>query len=434
MMKVSARKVALEALTKIDQGGAYSNLLLNQILNQYPSIDPRDRNLITELVYGTIQHQRLLDFHLQPFLKQNIGKLENWVKQLLRLSIYQFLFLDRIPERAVVHESVELSKTLGHKGITGMVNGVLRNFQRTPRADTNNLTDPIERIAVETSHPTWMVRRWAKQFGLENTQRLCLENNRPPRISLRVNRVKVTREELISLLENEGFQVEETKHSKDGIVILSGGHAAQSPLFKQGYFTIQDESSMLITPLLDPKPGMKVLDACAAPGGKTTHIAEHMRNEGEIIANDIHPHKEKLIIEQAKRLGLTVIKTTINDARKLGERFTAEFDRILLDAPCSGFGVIRRKPDVKWKKKEQDVHQISEVQYELLQTIAPLLKKEGQLVYSTCTLDLEENQNLITRFIQEHPQFSIVEGSTLQIFPYDFGSDGFFMTKLVRNQ
>jgi 16S rRNA (cytosine967-C5)-methyltransferase len=431
-MKHQARRIALEALVKIEQGGAYSNLLLNQLFKQHTDLDPRDRNLITEIVYGSIQHQRLIDFYLQPLIKKNLDQLEQWVKQLLRLSMYQLLFLDRVPERAVVHEAVEISKILGHRGITGMVNGILRNFLRSPRASFENIKDPVERLAVKTSHPTWLVRRWVNQFGLETTTSICEENNRPAKITIRVNSLKGTREQVKELLIQEGFEVEETSQAQDGLRILSGGNVAQTSLFQEGFITIQDESSMLIAPLLDPKPGMKVLDACAAPGGKTTHLAEYMENEGQLIAVDLHPHKEKLVQASVKRLGTTIVQTMVADARKLNDQLTPEFDRILLDAPCSGFGVIRRKPDVKWKKDEADIAHIADVQVGLLSKVSSLLKDKGQLVYSTCTLDKEENQGVIDRFLSEHPHFSVVEGSAQQILPHHFGSDGFFMIKLIR--
>jgi 16S rRNA (cytosine967-C5)-methyltransferase len=432
-MKHGARSIALDALVKIEQGGAYSNLLLNQLYKEHPDLDPRDRSLITEIVYGTIQHQRILDFYLQPFLKQKVDQLEQWVKQLLRLSLYQLVFLDRVPERAVVHEAVEISKARGHKGITGMVNGVLRNFLRSPKASVEQVQDVQERLAIETSHPTWLVKRWVKQFGLETASKICHENNVSPKMTIRVNLFKTSRDRVKAALTEEGFEVEETANAKEGLRIIAGGNVAQSSLFKEGYFTVQDESSMLIAPLLDPKPGMKVLDACAAPGGKTTHLAEYMNNEGEVLAVDLHPHKEKLVQFNAKRLGTSIVKTLVSDARKLSNHVEQEFDRILLDAPCSGFGVIRRKPDLKWKKSESDIAQIADIQYDLLSQVAPLLKKEGQLVYSTCTFDPEENQELIDRFLQHHEQFAVVEGSKRQILPQDFGSDGFYMIKLERN-
>lgn len=315
-----------------------------------------------------------------------------------------------------------------------MVNGVLRNFLRTPRREISEIQNPMDQIAIETSHPTWMVKRWAAQYGEEKARWICRENNVPPQVSIRVNSLKITREELKERFLAEGYVVEESQVSPLGLLIISGGNVSQTALYREGYFTIQDESSMLITPLLDPQPGMRVLDVCAAPGGKTTHIAEYMQDQGEVVANDLHPHKEQLIKEQSKRLGVHSIHTKVCDARKLREQMNDEFDRILLDAPCSGFGVIRRKPDIKWKKKKEDVTAIAQVQYELLKEVAPLLKKGGSLVYSTCTIDQEENEQLVRRFIEDFPEFTLVEEDMRQILPIDFGSDGFFMAKIIRSE
>lgn len=437
-----ARQLAIEALVQIEKGGAYSNLLLNQLFQKNRKLDPRDRGLITELVYGTLQQQRLIDFYLQPFLKQDIDKLEHWVKQLLRISLYQFMFLDRVPEHAIVHEAVEISKHLGHKGITGMVNGVLRNFLRSPRVSLETIKNPVEQLAVRTSHPTWLVQRWVEQLGMDTATKVCEENNRSPKLTIRVNLLKSTRSEIKDQLEQQGYMVKETTHSPIGLIVESNkehvGTLTNSSLFLEGYITIQDESSMLIAPLLDPQPGMKVLDACAAPGGKTTHLAEMMKNEGEILALDLHPHKVKLIQASARRLEIDIIHTKALDARKLPDLYMENgivqpsFDRILLDAPCSGFGVIRRKPDIKWKKKEEDIEQISQIQYKLLSQVSKLLKKDGQLVYSTCTIELAENELLIQRFLTEHTEYVRDDHSTQQILPQHFGSDGFFMTKLQK--
>lgn len=441
--KVSgARELALEALIQIEQGGAYSNLMLNQLFQQQAELDPRDRGLITELVYGTLQQQKFLDFHLQPFVKQHLNKLEHWVKQLLRLSIYQFMFLDRIPHHAVVHEAVEIAKRRGHRGTTGLVNGVLRNFLRSPRVSVDSIPDPVERLAVKTSHPTWLVRRFVKQWGMETAKNILEANNKPAPLTIRVNLLKTSREEVMEKLLDAGFKVEITTHSPVGLIIQSAGNnlgsLTETELYQQGYFTIQDESSMLVAPLLAPQKGMKVLDACSAPGGKTTHIAELMGNQGYILAVDLHAHKQRLIEAASKRLGISIIETKTLDARRLPDWFSQQgknqplFDRILLDAPCTGFGVIRRKPDLKWKKQERDIAQIKEVQYELLTQVSKLLKVGGQLVYSTCTIEKEENDQQIARFLEEHPQFICLENSTQQILPHQFGSDGFFMTKLQK--
>jgi 16S rRNA (cytosine967-C5)-methyltransferase len=423
------RALALNALVQIEQKKAYSHLILNQTLNQHPDMDERDKSLLTELVYGTVQHKRLLDFYMEPLIKQGLDQLDDWVRQLLRLSVYQLAFLERIPAHAVVNEAVNLAKKKGHRGIQGLVNGVLRNILRHPFRPLEEIRDPIDRLGVKTSHPTWLVKRWVNQYGLSITEKICQANNERPHFTVRTNSLKSTRKSVITKLCNAGYQAEESERSPYGITIANPANITRTSLYEQGYFTIQSESSMLVAPLVDPKPGMKVLDACAAPGGKTTHLAELMQNQGTIIAYDIHKHKLRLVRALAERLGLTIISTHHGDAAQVSAHRWGYFDRILLDAPCSGLGVIKHKPDLKWNKKPDDIKKLADLQNELLKGVSQVLKVGGELVYSTCTIDKEENQYLIERFLSEHPHFHLV-GNMEQIFPYDFGSDGFFMVKL----
>ncbi|GGK14178.1 ribosomal RNA small subunit methyltransferase B [Caldalkalibacillus thermarum] len=422
------RALALDVLIKVEEQKAYSHLVLNQVLNKHRQLDLRDRHLLTELVYGTIQHQRLLDFYLEPYLKQGMAKLDVWVKQLLRLSAYQLFFLTRIPSYAVVNEAVKLAKKRGHRGIQGLINGVLRNLLREPKRSLDTICDPVERIAVETSHPTWLVARWTEQFGLKTAQEICRANNERPVLTVRVNPLKASKQEVMDHLRALGYHVSETAVAQQGLRVENPAKLMESSLFKQGYFTIQSESSMLVAPLLRPEPGMKVLDLCAAPGGKTTHLAELMDNRGHVVANDVHAHKLKLIKKAAKRLGITIINVTAYDGTTVSPGQLGHFERILVDAPCSGFGVIKHKPDLKWHKRPEDIKQIAELQLQLLTRAAQLLIPGGQLVYSTCTIDREENESVITRFLEDHPDFEV--GEIRQIFPQDFGSDGFFMAKL----
>ncbi|MDQ0337554.1 16S rRNA (cytosine967-C5)-methyltransferase [Caldalkalibacillus uzonensis] len=427
----NARALALEALIKVEKQKAYSHLVLNQLLSRHPQLDLRDRQLLTELVYGTIQHQRLLDFYLEPFLKQGIAKLEGWVKQLLRLSVYQLYFLNRIPSHAVVNEAVKLAKKRGHRGIQGLVNGVLRNMLRQPKRSLDTIVEPVERIAIETSHPTWLVARWVRQYGLDTARVICRANNERPAMTIRVNLLKASKQDVLSRLTASGYRVSETSEAEQGLKVENPAKLMDSPLFKEGYFTIQSESSMLVAPLLSPQPGMKVLDLCAAPGGKTTHLAELMANQGRIVANDVHKHKLRLIETAARRLGITIIEVTARDGTAVSPEEWGTFDCILVDAPCSGFGVIKHKPDLKWNKRLEDIEQIKELQLHLLSNAAKLLKSGGQLVYSTCTIDKEENEGVIERFLEYHPHFELA-GDMRQILPQDFGSDGFFMVKLSK--
>ena len=445
MAKKKARDIALDVLNRVDEHRSYSNLELRHVLDA-ADLSPQDAGLVTELVYGTIQRRLTLDFVLSHFVGNK--KIQTWVRNLLRLSLYQIRFLDRIPERAAVHEAVEIAKRRGHQGISAMVNGVLRNALRNPVVwEKKPQGDVARQISVAYSHPEWLVRQWLKVYGEETTKAICEANNLPPHPSIRVNRLKTTREELLARLREEGQVAQPSALSPDGI-LLAGGNAAQSDWFRQGYCTVQDESSMLVALAVAPQPGMRVLDACAAPGGKTTHLAERMDNRGEIVANDVHPHKRDLIAGTASRLGLTIVKPTVGDALDLPQKNLGSFDRILLDAPCSGFGVIRRKPDLKWNKTAEDVKEIAKLQYQLLAGLSEMLAKDGRLVYSTCTIEPAENQEIVHRFVKEHPEFTIdttlgddlpgaarelVDSSgCLQILPHHFESDGFFIARLKR--
>jgi 16S rRNA (cytosine967-C5)-methyltransferase len=436
----NVREVALDVLVAVEKHQSYSNILLNHVIKEH-QLPPKDTALLTELTYGTIQRQYTLDYFLAPFLKKP-KKLQSWVRQLLRLSLYQMVFLDKIPDRAVIHEAVEIAKRKGHRGIAGLVNGILRSVQREGVPSLDQISDPIERISIETSHPIWLVKRWVEQFGLERTKQMCEENLIAPVQTVRTNTVQLSREQLLDQLTNDGWNVQPSPIVPEGIRSLRG-NLAHSQAFNEGLLTVQDESSMLVAHALKLTPGMKVLDCCAAPGGKTTHIAEMMDNEGEVWALDLHEHKVKLIEEQRNRLKLTIIHTKCIDSRKAGDYFANEtFDRVLVDAPCSGLGVLRRKPDIKYSKNVEDVQALKSVQQSILHAVAPLVKQGGILVYSTCTVDRDENDRVIEQFLQQHPEFMpeplslpeavqpLVNGHQVQVFPQDFGSDGFYIACL----
>lgn len=434
----NAREAALELLDSVEKNQSYSNLLLNHLINKYEIKGP-DVGLLTEITYGTLQRKLTLDFYLAPFLQK---KVERWVKNLLRLSLYQMVYLDKIPDRAIIFEAVELAKKRGHRGISGMVNGVLRAIQRKGLPSLSELKDPIERLAVSTSHPQWLVKRWVEQFGFEKTEKMCEANLIPSLQTARVNFTKISREEVMEMLVAEGYQVESSPIIPEAIRSLKG-NLVHSSAFQKGFITIQDESSMSVAYALDIKDGQHILDCCAAPGGKTTHIAEKLRSSGTVTALDLHPHKVKLIKENANRLGVKGIETIAMDSRHASEHFQKEsFDRILVDAPCSGLGVLRRKPDIKYTKSIDDIQALQRIQLDILNEVSELLKPNGVLVFSTCTVDKEENLGTIETFLKQHPNFephplhmpqvlqSSVEDYRLQIFPQDFGGDGFFISSV----
>jgi 16S rRNA (cytosine967-C5)-methyltransferase len=444
---ITAREVALEILIRVEQDKSYSNLLLNQMLQKHP-LERADAGLVTEIVYGTIQHLNTLDYYLNRFVAKGVQKLEPWVRCLLRLSLYQVVYLERIPDHAIVNEAVNIAKLKGHPGISGMVNGVLRSVIR----QKEQLIIPsglplVERIALQYSHPEWMVARWIKQFGEQAAELICKANNTSPNTSARVNNMKHTRDEILAIMQQEGIEVRQSELAPSGIIIEQAGNLAFTHWFAEGSITVQDESSMLVAEAVGPQPGMRVLDCCAAPGGKTTHLAEIMQDTGIVVACDVHEHKLSLILEQANRLQLNSIQPVFSDAVDLSKQYAAEsFDCILLDAPCSGLGVIRRKPDLKWSKQEPEIAVICTIQRKLLNAVHSLLKPGGILVYSTCTIEYSENQGMIFEFLEQQPQFTLdafpnsminaisSKAGMLQILPHQFNSDGFFIARMLKKQ
>ncbi|GAE29195.1 hypothetical protein JCM9152_540 [Halalkalibacter hemicellulosilyticusJCM 9152] len=299
-------------------------------------------------------------------------------------------------------------------------------------------------MALELSFPKWLISRWIEQYGEEETMKICQMSHRPPAVTVRVNRMKSTVADALEALQNEGIVVERGHLSEDGLIVKTG-HVFTTNAYRNGLITVQDESSMLVARALDVKEGMEVIDACAAPGGKTTHIAERMNNVGRLYSFDLHEHKISLIREQTARLGLTNVKAVAFDARKIDEYVgEKQFDRVLVDAPCSGFGVIRRKPDIKWNKKPSDIAAIQSVQMELLSALSKHVKKGGKILYSTCTIDKEENEGTVENFIKNHPEFQLdqslparlpeklsesgrIKTGMVTILPHDFETDGFFI-------
>lgn len=443
----NARDVSLEVLTRVERKTSYSNLELHQVLCR-SQLSPVDRNLVTELVYGTIQRRNTLDWILAPFVPR---KLELWVRQLLRMSVYQLKYLDKVPARAAVHEAVEIAKRRGHRGVASVVNAVLRNVLRHPdRLGTISETDPVKKLSLEYSHPEWLVKRWLDIWDVHTVRAMCDTNNRAPSHTVRVNRLKLSREELATRLEAENpwVKVRESDISAYGLIVEKFGNVADSVLYREGTCTVQDESSMLVGEILKPAPGSTVLDMCAAPGGKATHLAELMDDEGTVDAFDLYRHKVKLIDEQAKRLGVRSVRARQADARQLPRLLSKKYDYVLLDAPCSGLGVIRRKPEIKWRRSLEDVGGLVALQQQLLDAAAQLVQPGGVFVYSTCTLEPKENEQQVEWFLRRYPAFQPDESfirtlpvdvrekawlgsGMVRILPQYFRSDGFFIARFI---
>lgn len=439
----NARELALQTLTDILIDGAYSNHALSEQIEKN-ELTVQDKNFMTELVYGTLQHEQLLNFYVTPFFN---GKVKAWVRILIQMTLYQMLFLDSVPEHAAISEAVKIAKKRGGQFNGKLVNAILREMTRTPLPSLDTIKDEADRLAVETSHPLWLIKLWSKQFGWEKTIQMARANNERVNVTIRVNGVRGTREELKQKLESEGITCEYGNLSQDALVILKG-NVIKTKAFEQGWFYVQDESSMLVARALKPKHHSKVLDTCSAPGGKTTHVAELMRQTGTVYAHDVYEHKIKLIEDNVKRLGLTNVVATLQDATTLNERYESDsFDAVLVDAPCSGLGILRRHPEVKITKQPSDLDEIMMIQKKILNTVAPLVKVGGTLVYSTCTVNRKENDKMVEQFLAQHPEYELdptlvnrlpevlheqTKNGMVQLFPGDYQTDGFFIACLKR--
>lgn len=424
-VRLAAAKVLEEVIDK----GAYSNVALAQTLRREKFKD-LDRRFCTELVYGTIKTLSTLDWKLQKYLNRPIEKVEAKILSVLRLGMYQIFFMDRVPNSAAVNESVEIAKKISGLGASKFVNGVLRSCVREPDKSKIPEVDDAESIALKTFHPLWLVNLFVEEFGAEETKKICAADNVEPPLCLRVNFLKTSREEILSELKKSGAEVEESKIAAEGIICKSHGALDKFKPLKIGLCQVQDESSMFAAHFLNPQAGDFVIDCCAAPGGKSTHIAELMQNRGKIIAADVHKHKLEHIRQNANRLGIKIIEVVHLDARQIGEKYFEQADKILIDAPCSGLGVLRRKADLRLKKNLDELEKLPELQLEILQGAADALKCGGVLVYSTCTILRRENEDVVKKFLSEKKNFELVEEK--KFLPHIDNTDGFYCAKLFK--
>lgn len=441
--------MAVQILTRVEVEGAYSNLLLHKTLARLK--DSRDRQFVTLLVNGTLKHRLTLDYALRRHLSKSMSALPHEVRAILRIGAFQLLFVDKVPPAAAVNESVELAKSFTK--YTGLVNVVLRKVMEKGWAISwpDAKREAVRYLSVRYSHPEWLVQRWLKRWGSEETEALCRINNEPAPIWIRTNTLKISRPDLAERLKEEGITVELGARVPESLRIQDFGALDQLDSFRKGLFTVQDESSQLVAHVAAPQPGQSVLDACSAPGGKSSHLAQIMENRGEILAFDIHEHKLELINQLAHRLGITIIDAQLGDARNLpGIRLESQ-DCVLADVPCSGLGVLRRKADMRWQKDEKDLQELPSLQWAILERAASCVKKGGTLIYTTCTIEPEENFELVKKFRTVHSEFEPVDLSNylpftltdprdiqqarkgmLQLLPHRHEMDGFFLAKFRR--
>ncbi|MCJ7705775.1 MAG: 16S rRNA (cytosine(967)-C(5))-methyltransferase RsmB [Desulfobacterales bacterium] len=449
MRKKTPRAICLEILNQLKKADGHPDRLLSDSFKRYRHLTSLDRGFLTELTYGVLRWRERLDWSIRHLSKIPLEKIEPETLNILRLGLYQIQFLTRTPASAAVNESVELAKRHRGSGGGGFVNAILRSFLRKkeeiPCPEINH--DPALHLSVIHSHPLWLVRRWIGEMGIEETLNACVFNNTISPLTLRTNTLKMSREELIEKLRKKGFKAIPATFSLEGILLDDPPPVSELPFLNDGFFIIQDEASQLVTSVLDPKAGEKILDGCASPGGKTSHIAQRMENRGEVYALDLTRDKLVFVEEMCQRLGIKIVKTLKGDAtQSLPVLEEMQFDRVLADVPCSGFGTLRKNPDLKWRKGEGDIKRLSELQMAILTHLSGYVKKGGVLVYSTCTVFREENEGVVENFLNGHPEFRLesvygvlpekchplVIDGYLKTFPPKGGMDGFFVARLIK--
>ncbi len=422
------RKTAYLALESVESRKAYSNLALNHHISVNR---PNSQGFVRELVYGVLENKLTLDYYIDQLLSEGIESLKTPELTIMRMGIYQISYMDSVPEYAAVNESVLLAKWYA-KGRAGLVNAVLREYlnKRIQLRLPDRADDEIRYLSIKYSYAPWIIRLWLEHYSVEFVEALLEAGNVTPPMTVRLNWLKVMKKDLIQKLEDQKFTVEQGKLCQNALNVKGRG-LLDTEMYKLGMFTPQDESSMLVAEKLDPKHGHLVMDMCAAPGGKTTAIAERMNNTGKIIASDIYRRKLDLIDKEAKRLGITNIETRSWDATRVDSAMLNKADRVLVDAPCSGLGVVRRKPEIKYKNKSTEMELLPKKQLAILSASSSYVKPGGRLVYSTCTVNPYENERVTETFLKRNPAFSQIERTLL--LPNTDGTDGFFICVMEKS-
>lgn len=433
----TTRELALQILCQIEYEGAYPNLALNQSLEQ-SKMQERDRAFVSDLVYGVLRNHIFLDYVIRFYSTLRLKKIAPRILMLLRMSVYQLLVL-KLPQHAVCHEAVSIAKKIGHAGSVRFVNAILRRVSEEGCPDLPS--EQREFLSVKYSFPLWLIDKFIQDFGALDTEALLSAFQKIPRTTVRVNPLKTTPQELTDRLLKEQVNVDTAMYHKNALYLSKTGGVGQLSSYQDGWFSVQDEGAMMVVPVLDAKPGERIWDVCAAPGGKTVQIAEMCQNNAEILATDIHAHKLNLIQSACKRLGITCVTAKEWDATVLYPE-KEYFDRVLVDAPCSGLGVLGRKSDIRRLRTQEDLNELVTIQNDLLDAASTALKPGGVLVYSTCTINPDENTGVVKDFLSRHPEFVCedvspflpdgiqAEQKWLTLFPHIHGCDGFFICRM----
>lgn len=437
------RKTALKILTKTEEQDSYLNLVFTEELKG-TTLSSSDISFLKELVFGIFRNKILLDYIIRKNSSIRLKKIDPKILNILRMGAYQILFMDKVPDFAAVSESVSLAKKCASPKTVSFVNGVLRGITKNRMPDLNEIKDATERLSVKYSYPLPLAEFFVKTFG-DRAENLMASGNSAPDLCIRVNTLKITKDELKQKLDSLDITYRDTPYTDSGLYLFGATEEKRKKL--SGLFSVQDQSSQLAALSLSPEPGDVVYDLCSAPGGKTTHMAELMENKGEITATDIYAARLKSVDQLAKSLGISIIKTQVRDAQITDETLIGTADKVLADVPCSGLGIIRRKPDIKYKEDITDFTELTQIQKNILSVGCSYLKAGGVIVYSTCTVNPQENINLIKDFLSEHPEMALekIESEHIlgilrenegyfEIFPDTHKSDGFFVCRLRRKQ
>ena len=411
-------------LLAIDRDGQYSHLVLRDVLDKYQYLSKQERAFLTRLTEGTVERMLTLDYVIDQFSKTKVKKMKPLIRELMRLSVYQIMYMDGVPDSAVCNEAVKLARKRGFSGLSGFVNGVLRSVARGWKDVT------FQNESVRYSVPEWIIDGWNADYGRDVTEKMLEAFMQPAKITVRTNTQKCTPEELKDRLSQEGVTVEAIEGISYAFALSGFDYLAGLGSFQDGWFYVQDISSMTVAHAADPKKGDYIIDVCAAPGGKSSHLAELLGGSGMVEARELTEYKVGLIEENILRHDLHNMKAVQQDATLFDEASVEKADILICDLPCSGLGVIGRKSDIRYKMTAEKAHDLAVLQQEMLDTVWKYVKRGGKLIYSTCTIHKEENEDNVAAFLQKHPQFTLVEQR--QIFPME-GSDGFFVAKMIRS-
>lgn len=442
---MNVREIAFHSLVTICKDEGYSNIVVSQTIEKNELID-RDRRFYTELVYGTLRHINYLDWIISQISSRKLAKLDPVCLAIVRLGLYQIFGMTKVPESAACNEAVKLATRFGNKGMAKFVNAMLRNsIRRRQEFVIPSLEENAQlHLALTYHQQEWLIHTWIKTYGLKDTVALCQYFDKIPTLCLRTNTRRITRDELLEALTAQGIQASKSLYSPEGIYISDIPNINKLSALKEGLAIIQDEPSQFVAHVVDPQPHEIILDVCAAPGGKTTHLAALGGPTCTVYGGDIYEHKLRLIENNAKRLGLTNVRTLLQNACTIGNSYAEKADRVLVDAPCSGLGILRHKIDLRWRKKPSDLKLLPALQRRILESASKCVKPGGILVYSTCTINEEENIQIVDEFLKKYPEFTLEnaapfchtghEGPCVQLLPQRDNLDGFFIARMRRGE